>query len=98
MAETLVPKSWHFCPKCGAKRTGSPLVALRERFPAMGWKSVRDGFGWRYEAEDGSHAHWVSFLTPRYDGDDETCESRFMVYPTSDTGIPGHKHPFELYF
>lgn len=46
---------------------------------AVKWKPVRDGFGWAYESTVGI-ARWVSVLTPRYDGDDGTSQSRLYIY------------------
>lgn len=36
------------------------------------WKAIRDGFGWRW-SNGVKDVHACSQLTPRYDGDDETC-------------------------
>lgn len=63
------------------------LKFLRKKYPQQVWTAIRVGFNsYAYESADGWHAHWVSRLTPRYDGDDETCRSEFWVYPKD--GVP----------
>jgi len=56
------------------------LDYLRQLHPNQKWKCERKGFGWGYTTESGWDAGWRSCLAPRYDGDDETCVSRFFIY------------------
>jgi hypothetical protein len=61
------------------KRRGT-LQRLRELYPQEKWSAYRHGLGWSYRTESGWDAGWRSVLSPRYDGDDETSESRFYIY------------------
>lgn len=65
------------------------LKLLQREYPEKKFKAVRDGFGWVYEAQDGSewHAHWVSALASQYDGDDNTFQSQLYIYRPQQSPI-----------
>jgi hypothetical protein len=55
------------------------LRSLRAEFPEEGWHAIKCGFSWRYENNNGDKAWRVSVLSPRFDGDDETCFTRLEI-------------------
>lgn len=42
------------------------------------WKARRDGFGWRYECDDGRTANWYAAWTPQTSNGDETYTSQLI--------------------
>lgn len=65
----------------GIPRKRSTITWLRKLYPTEKWSWVREGFGCvEYYTESGWHAGYRSCLAPTWEGDDETCVSRFYLY------------------
>lgn len=57
------------------------LAYLRKTYPSQNWRAIRSGFGWDYTNDQEDRAYWVSALASSYDGDDNTFQSQFYIYP-----------------
>jgi hypothetical protein len=61
------------------------LKTLQKLHPDQNWRAVRTGFNWAYENDAGDRGYHVAFLSPRFDGDDDSFTTRFVIYPKDRT-------------
>ena len=62
------------------------IDTLRRKYPGT-WRYNGPHRTW-LRKEDGAEARWVSVLTPRYDGDDDTFTSELRIYPSGELVLP----------
>lgn len=60
------------------------IEKLRQIYPDVQWEFLRDGRGSAWGNSEGRVVRAYSKLSPKYDGDDESCEIVYMWEDTQD--------------